>query len=228
MQVPKTLQSQSAFHFVTQLFIGAVVMKQKKTALVGGQSRRTFGVQGYKWKDWGQVITDLRESAKMDQEAFGRLLGGVSRHRISSYERMQAEPPISFWIAVTRRFGLSLSWAFTGTGEAWTGGMEDAPEYRQWEESVAKEEAIRRADEERRKRLFATDEDVWNLMRTVADDEPEEAFPSLPIAPLDDEEGEPFPTVPPTPQEDEVEDIPAEPKPASPRRRQKKGRRKRR
>jgi hypothetical protein len=90
----------------------------------------------YQWESWGLVIRHLRDSFRMDQTIFGRLLQGYTRGQIARYETEQTEPPIDFWIKLMRTFGLNINWALTGKGlpyiEAY-GGSEERRKLARWE-----------------------------------------------------------------------------------------------
>lgn len=70
-----------------------------------------------RWTGWGDVIRQLRKINRFDQEMLGLILGEYTQKQISRYESEAEEPPLDFWVKLSKGFGLNLSWAFTGKGK---------------------------------------------------------------------------------------------------------------
>ena len=67
----------------------------------------------YNLKEIGKRIRSIR-GFELNQAKFGKIMGGITQHMISKYEKGLVNPPIEFLIRLSEYSGKSIDWILKG------------------------------------------------------------------------------------------------------------------
>ena len=94
----------------------------------GGGRPKGVSTSAVEVETFGFRLRKLRESARLEQDEFGRLFG-VSRNTQGQYERNNAHPNAVYLADVCQKFGASADWLLLGRGDMQAGSPQPAVGY---------------------------------------------------------------------------------------------------